>query len=328
MEYRVLGRTGVRVSQLCFGTMSFGGDADEAASADMFKRCREIGINFFDTADIYNDGRSEEILGRLIADCRDQIVLTSKVAGRTGRNVNDRGLSRRHIMSSVEASLRRLGTDHLDLYFAHVVDADTPMEETLRAFDDLVRQGKILHPAVSNWSAWQIARALGVSARQGLAPFACIQPMYNLAKRQAEVELLPLALAENIGVIPYSPLGGGLLTGKYSTTQRPDKGRLVDNPMYVSRYSPDVYYEIAERLTDHAQERGLHPATVAVAWVMSHPAVTAPIIGARNLQQLEPSLNAADVQMTPDWRAEISALSVDPPPPTDRLEENSPAKTR
>jgi aryl-alcohol dehydrogenase-like predicted oxidoreductase len=152
--------------------------------------------------------------------------------------------------------------------------------------------------------------------------------MYNLAKRQAEVELLPLALAENISVIPYSPLGGGLLTGKYSTTQRPDNGRLVDNPMYVSRYSPDVYYEIAERLTDHAQERGLHPATVALAWVMSHPAVTAPIIGARNLQQLEPSLNAADVQMTPDWRAEISALSVDPPPPTDRLEENSPAKTR
>jgi len=323
MEYRVLGRTGVRVSQLCFGTMSFGGDADEATSAAMFERCREVGINFFDTANIYNNGRSEEILGRLIADCRDEIVLTSKVCGRVGEGVNDRGLSRRHIMSSVEASLRRLGTDRLDLYFAHLVDADTPMEETLRAFDDLVRQGKILYPAVSNWSAWQIARAIGISARGTLARFECLQPMYNLAKRQAEAEILPLALAENIGVIPYSPLGGGLLTGKYSTTQRPDKGRLVENPMYVSRYSPDVYYEIAERFTEHAQERDLHPATLAVAWVMSHPAVTAPIIGARNLQQLEPSLRAIEVQMTPDWRAEISALSVEPPPPTDRLEEKA-----
>ena len=321
MEYRVLGRTGVRVSQLCFGTMSFGGDADEPTSAAMFERCREAGINFFDTADIYNGGRSEEILGRLIADCRDQIVLTSKVCGRTGEDVNDRGLSRRHMMRAVEASLQRLGTDRLDLYFAHVVDPDTPMEETLRAFDDLVRQGKILYPAVSNWSAWQIAKALGVSAREGLARFECIQPMYNLAKRQAEVEILPLALAENIGVIPYSPLGGGLLTGKYATTQRPDKGRLVENPMYVSRYSPSVYCEIAERVTEHAQERGLHPVTLAVAWVMSHPAVTAPIIGARNLQQLEPSLRAIEVPITPEWRAEISALSLEPPPPTDRLEE-------
>ena len=321
MEYRVLGRTGVRVSQLCFGTMSFGGDADEPTSAAMFERCREVGVNFFDSANIYNAGRSEEILGRLIADCRDEIVLTSKVCGRVGDGLNDRGLSRRHIMSSVEASLRRLGTDRLDLYFAHLVDADTPMEETLRAFDDLVRQGKILYPAVSNWSAWQIARAVGVSARETLARFECLQPMYNLVKRQAEVEILPLALAENIGVIPYSPLGGGLLTGKYSTTQRPDKGRLVENPMYVSRYSPHVYFEIAERFTEHAQERGFHPATLAVAWVMSHPAVTAPIIGARNLQQLEPSLRAVEVHMTPDWRAEISTLSVEPPPPTDRLEE-------
>ena len=186
MEYRTLGKTGVQVSRLCFGTMSFGGDADEATSAAMFQRCREVGINFFDCANVYNQGRAEEILGRLIASCRDEIVLTSKVNGKMGTDVNARGLSRRHIMLAVEGSLRRLGTDRLDLYFAHAFDSVAAMEETLRAFDDLVRQGKILYPAVSNWAAWQIALALGVSAREHLARFECIQPMYNLVKRQAE----------------------------------------------------------------------------------------------------------------------------------------------
>lgn len=323
MEYRTLGKTGVQVSCLCLGTMSFGGEADEKTAVAMFHRCREVGINFFDTANVYNGGRSEEILGRLIADCRDEIVLTSKVHFPTGDDVNARGLSRRHIMLAVEASLKRLGTDRLDIYFAHGFDSKTPIEETLRALDDLVRQGKILYPAVSNWAAWQIASALGVSAREGLARFECIQPMYNLVKRQAEVEILPLAQAEQVGVISYSPLGGGLLTGKYSPTRKPEKGRLVENAMYGQRYGRPVYYEIAERFTSHARERGVHPVSLAVAWVMSHPAITAPIIGARNLQQLEASLGALDVPMTPQWRAEISALSVEPPPATDRLEEKS-----
>jgi aryl-alcohol dehydrogenase-like predicted oxidoreductase len=321
MEYRTLGRTGVQVSRLCMGTMSFGGDADEAASAAMFHRCREVGINFFDTANVYNKGRSEEILGKLIAGCRDEIVLTTKVYSPTGQDVNARGLARRNIMLSVEASLRRLNTDRLDVYFAHGFDSTASIEDTLRAFDDLVRQGKILYPAVSNWAAWQIAKGLGISAKESLARFECIQPMYNLVKRQAEVEILPLAASEQIGVISYSPLGGGLLTGKYSITRKPDKGRLVDNAMYVRRYSPPVYYEIAERLVAHAQERGLAPATLSVAWVMSHPAITAPIIGGRNVEQLQDSLAALDVKMTPEWRAEISALSVEPPPATDRLEE-------
>lgn len=323
MEYRTLGRTGVQVSCLCMGTMSFGGDADKETAAAMFHRCREIGINFFDTANVYNGGRSEEILGKLISDCRDELVLASKVHGATGDDVNSSGLSRRHIVLAVEASLKRLGTDRLDLYFTHAFDARTPIDETLRALDDLVGQGKILYPAVSNWAAWQIAKALGISAREGLARFECIQPMYNLAKRQAEVEILPLAQAEQVGVISYSPLGGGLLTGKYGTTRRPDKGRLVENPMYERRYGLPVYYEITERFTAHAQEHGVHPASLAVAWVMSHPAVTAPLIGARNLEQLKASLDALDVPMTPEWRAEISALSVEPPPATDRLEEKS-----
>jgi aryl-alcohol dehydrogenase-like predicted oxidoreductase len=323
MEYRTLGRTGVQVSRLCFGTMSFGGVADEETSAAMFHHCREAGINFFDTANVYADGRSEKILGRLIADCRDEIVLTSKVGFSTGKGVNARGLSRRHVMLAVEASLRRLGTDRLDLCFLHTFDPHTPIEETLRALDDLVHQGKILYPAVSNWAAWQIATALGISTREGLARFECIQPMYNLVKRQAEVEILPLAQAERLGVISYSPLGGGLLTGKYSPTRRPEQGRLVENPVYVKRYGDPTYYQVAERFTAHAEERGLHSATLAVAWVMAHPAITAPIIGARNLAQLEASLAAADVPMTAEWYAEISALSIEPPPATDRSEEKS-----
>ena len=321
MDYKILGRTGVKVSRLCFGAMSFGGDADEATSAALFKRCREVGINFFDCANAYAGGRSEEILGKLMAAERNELVITSKVASPMGKGVNDRGLSRRHIMLQVEASLRRLQTDRLDLLFVHHFDPDTAMEETLRALDDLVAQGKVLYLGVSNWSAWQIAKAHGIAAGAGLARFECIQPMYNLTKRQAEVEILPFALSEQVGVIPYSPMGGGLLSGKYSTSTRPDSGRLVQNKMYAKRYGDDLYYEVAERFTAYAQERGVHPATLAVAWVMHHPAITAPIVGARNVTQLEASLDAVNVAMTPEWRAEISALSYEPPPATDRTDD-------
>jgi aryl-alcohol dehydrogenase-like predicted oxidoreductase len=301
--------------------MSFGTDADEETSAAMFNRCREVGINFFDCANVYGGGRSEEILGKLMADCRDDLVITSKVWATMGPGVNDRGLSRRHIMMQVEASLKRLNTDRLDFYFVHHVDPDTPMDETLRALDDLVHQGKILYPAASNWTAWQTAKALGISAGKGLARFECIQPMYSLVKRQAEVEILPLAQSEQLGVIPYGPLGGGLLAGKYSTRAKPDHGRLIENEMYVKRYSDQMYYEIAEGFVAHAEEHGLHPATLGVAWVMFQPAITAPIIGARNVSQLEASLAAVDVKMTPEWWAEISALSYEPPLATDRSEE-------
>lgn len=321
MQYRLLGRTGVRVSPLCFGTMSFGDTSDEAESARVFNRCREAGINFFDCANGYAKGRSEEILGKLIADCRDEVVITSKAGFPQGEGVNNQGASRRHLQLQVETSLKRLKTDRIDVYFIHRFDKDTPIEETVRTLDDLVRQGKILYPAVSNWAAWQIATALGISARHGWSRIEVIQPMYNLVKRQAEVEILPLAQAEQIGVIPYSPLGGGLLTGKYTTTQTAQDGRLVQNQMYSVRYGEPLYFEIAERFAAHAKERGYHPATLAVAWVMSHPGVTAPIIGARNVEQLEASLAALDVDMTPEWWAEISALSYEPPPAHDRLEE-------
>lgn len=319
MEYRLLGRTGVRVSQLCMGTMTFGSSADEAESTRMFNRCRELGINFFDTANGYSGGRSEEILGRLIVGCRDDLVISSKAGFPVGDGLNNQGASRRHLIQQAEASLRRLNTDRIDVYFIHRFDPDTPIENSLRALDDLAHQGKILYPAISNWAAWQIAKAVGISTYEGLARVECLQPMYNLVKRQAEVEILPLAQAEQIGVIPYSPLGGGLLTGKYGGTSK--TGRLIENRMYAVRYGETLYHEIAARFSDYASQRGYHPATLAIAWVMSHPAVTAPILGARSLEQLEPSLAALDVPMTPEWRAEISALSVEPPPATDRLEE-------
>lgn len=323
MDYRTLGKTGIQVSSLCFGTMSFGGIADEDVSLAMFRRCREVGINFFDCANVYNDGRAEEILGKAIADCRNEVVLTSKVYGAMDRGINDRGLSRRHMMLAVEDSLRRMKTDRIELYFVHGFDSLTSMEETLRTMDDLQRQGKILYPAVSNWAAWQIAKALGISARESISRFECIQPMYNLAKRQAEVEILPLAESEQVGVISYSPLGGGLLSGKYGANKRPEQGRLIDQDNYSKRYADNIYYETAERFTHYASEQNIHPASLAVAWTMSHPAVTAPIIGARNLEQLEPSLAALKVDMTPERRKEISALSMTPPPATDRSEETS-----
>jgi aryl-alcohol dehydrogenase-like predicted oxidoreductase len=321
MEYRILGSTGVKVSALCFGTMSFGGDADEAASAAMFHRCREVGVNFFDCANVYENGRSEEILGGLIADCRDEVVITSKAYFPMGSDVNARGAHRRHLMQAVEGSLKRLNTDTIDVYFIHRFDDDTPLEETIRALDDLVHQGKILYPAASNFAAWQVAKALGIAALHDWARFEVLQPMYNLVKRQAEVEILPMAQSEGLGVITYSPLGGGLMTGKYGVGKRPEKGRLISNEMYQKRYGDDWVYETAEDFTSFAQENGYNPVSLAVAWVGSHPAVTAPIIGARNVDQLNDSLGALDIDMTPELRADVSALSVEPPPATDRSEE-------
>ena len=323
MDYRTVGRTGVKVSKLCFGTMSFGDIADETESGKLFARAREAGINFFDCADVYAGGRSEEILGKLIKDSRDELIITSKVFGKMGEDVNAGGLSRRHLTRAVEASLKRLGTDRLDFYFVHKFDTDTPIEETLRALDDLVKRGLILYPAVSNWAAWQIAKALGISAKESLARFELMQPMYNLTKRQAEVELLPLAQAETLGVIPYSPLGGGLLTGKYGRDKSRGEGRLKDNQMYAKRYGEETYYDIAADFTAYAEAKGVPPVTLAVAWVGSHAGVTAPIIGARNVEQLEPALAAATFEMTPEMRAEISALSPEPPLATDRSEEKA-----
>jgi len=321
VKYKILGKTGVLVSELCFGTMTFGGETDETEAMHIFNKCRNAGVNFFDCSNNYSGGKAEEILGKLIGNCRDEVIITTKVSQRTGKDMNAMGSSRRHIMLSVEQSLSRLNTDRIDLYFIHYFDPFTAIDETMRALDDLVHQGKVLYLGVSNWAAWQIAKALGISERNVLARFECIEPMYNLVKRQAEVEILPLAQSEQLGVIPYNPLGAGLLTGKYSRGIKPASGRIVEKKQYSQRYSSPLYYEIAERFTNYAQELGVNPVTLAISWVKSHPAVTAAIIGARNVTQLEDSLAAADFNMSMEMRTAISKLSVSPGNATDRLEE-------
>lgn len=321
MEYVNLGNTGVRVSELCFGTMSFGAEADEEESGKLYRRCREAGINFFDCANTYAKGRSEEILGRLMAGERDALVIATKFANPTGGDdPNARGASRRHLTRAVEDSLRRLNTDRIDLYYIHHPDPHTPMEETLRGLEDLVRAGKILHPAISNHPAWEIAMGLGIAAREGLTPFACVQPMYSLLKRQAEVELLPLAKHAGMAVCPYSPIAAGLLSGKYAGG-KPGQGRLLENAKYQQRYGGDwVPHAVAEFLA-HARTHGEHPVSLAVAWVAAHPAVTAPIIGARNVAQLEDSLRSLTIRLSPRERDELSALTPHPGSATDRTEE-------
>jgi len=317
----MLGRTGVRISSLAFGTWTFGDKASEAESAEMFRLCLDAGINCFDTADVYADGRSEEILGKQLPGVRDDLIISSKVFGATGPGVNDSGLSRRHITRAIEASLRRLGTDRLDIYFVHQFDERTPMEETLAALDDLVSRGLVVYCGASNWAAWQIAKSLGVSEMRGLARFEVMQPMYNLVKRQAEVELLPLAKSERLGVVPYSPLGGGLLTCKYDDSDSSAGGRLHENEMYTARYGDEITRSTAARFCAFAKSLGVHPATLAVAWVAANPTVTAPLLGARNPDQLRPSLEAADFEMTPELRQQISALTPRVPIATDRTEE-------
>ena len=321
MDYRLLGRTGLKVSPLCLGTMSFGGDADEEAAAAMYVAARDRGINFFDCADAYNKGRAEEALGRLMAHERDDLIVTTKCFNPMGPDVNATGGNRRHITRAVEASLKRLGTDRVEVLFMHRWDETVPLEETLRALEDLVRAGKVLHLGASNYAAWQVAKGLGISERRGWARFDVIQPMYSLVKRQIEVEMLPLARAERLGVITYSPVGGGLLSGKYGPNSPSQAGRIVNNPEYAARYGEEWVRETAAAFTELANELGHHPVSLAVAWAAGHPDVTCPIIGARHLEQLRPSLEALEIDMTADLRAKVSARGRTPPPATDRLDE-------
>lgn len=325
MQQALLGKTGVKVSRIALGTMSFGGDADLATASDIFHRAREVGVNFFDTADVYNQGRSEEILGRLIAPCRDEVVVATKGYFPTGPDANASGASRYHLVRAVEASLRRLATDRVDLYYVHRFDETADLADTLRCLDDLVRQGKILYPACSNFAAWQVAHALGLAAAASWAPMVAIQPMYNLLKRQAEVEIFPMARTLGLAVVPYSPTAGGLLSGKYVPGVRPAHGRLVDNKMYQVRYAAPEHLTTAAALTALAAELGQHPVTTAVAWTLGHPAVTSVLVGGRSVEQLEPSLAAGAVRLPPEVRAQISALTPEPPPATDRTEERGDA---
>jgi aryl-alcohol dehydrogenase-like predicted oxidoreductase len=321
MKYRYLGNTGIQVSGLCMGTMTFGREADKAESKAMFNHCRDAGINFFDCANVYSQGRAETILGELIADCRAELIVTSKFGSSMGTGLNDGGGSRRHLAASLEMSLKRLNTDYLDIYFLHRFDEQTPLEETLRALDDVVAQGKVRYIGCSNFSAWQVAKALGVSALNGWTPFHCVQPMYNLVKRQAEVEILPLAKSENLGVISYNPLGGGILSGKYGNDRQAEQGRLTGDDMYRKRYRDQWMYDAAIKFSQLAKDNGCHPVSLALAWAAHHPAVTAPIMGARNVEQLNDSLQSVDIEMSPELYNEICRLTPTPPSATDRSED-------
>lgn len=303
-------RSGAPASSLCFGCMQFGGTADKPASAAMFEACRAAGINFFDTAHVYTEGRSETWLGEMVTDQADDLLIATKV-GYVG------GSGRANIRTTFDESLRRLGLDAVDILYLHRWDAETPLEETFEALADLQSAGRFRYIGVSNFAAWQVMKAQAVAEQFGTR-IDILQPMYSLIKRQAEVEILPMALSEGIAVAPYSPLGGGLLTGKYAEG---GTGRLTENKKYEMRYSMPWMHEAAVALRVLAAEIGAAPATLAVAWAAAHPGVKAPIISARDVAQLDASLAARDMALPPDLYARITALSQTPPPATDRLEE-------
>lgn len=321
MEYKFLGSTGIQVSQLCMGTMTFGNEADQKESKAMFNRCRDAGINFFDCANVYSQGKAEEILGPLISESRDELIIATKGWGQMGTDINAKGSSRRNITASLEASLKRLQTSYIDLYYLHQFDPYTPLEESLATLSDLVTQGKIRYIGASNFAAWQVAKALGVSAAHDWPSFQCIQPMYNIVKRQAEVEILPLAQSENVAVVSYNPLGGGLLTGKYGQKIESSQNRLGRDKNYGIRYGDEWMLVAAMKYVAFARENNINPVSLAISWAAAHPGITAPIIGARNIDQLEDSLGSIEIDMTPELYQKIADLTPTPAPATDRTDD-------
>lgn len=302
--------SGQPVSRYSFGTMQFGGNADEAESGALYAACREAGINFFDTAHVYNGGASERILGAPARGERDDVFIATKCG-------TDNVARPEVIHAQFKESRERLGLEVVDLLYIHQWDPVTPLEQSLGAIAGYVRSGAVRHVGVSNFAAWQVMKAEAIARELGFA-ITALQPMYNLVKRQAEVEILPMAVSEGFAVCPYSPLGGGLLTGKYAAGSG---GRLKDVQMYAARYAPEWMHEAAAKLAALAAEAGVHPATLAVAWVARHPGVWGPITSARSVGQLEPSLAAIGYQMDDDLYAKVSALTPTPPPANDRLEE-------
>ncbi len=321
MEHTRLGRTGLQVSTLCLGTMTFGLQCDEDTSRAILDTAAEGGITFLDTADVYplggtleTVGRSEEILGRWLEGRRDDFVVATKCVGATGPHPWDQGASRRHITSAVDASLRRLNTDYIDLYQLHFYDQNTPIDETLSALDDVVRSGKVRYIGCSNFLSYQLARAVGRSEVLGLARFDSVQPRYNLLFRQIERELLPLAGEEGIGVIPYNPIAGGLLTGKHRRDQVVDGGRFTlgtAGKLYQDRYWHDREFDTVEALRKLAADAGVSLTTLAVQWVLANPVVTSPIIGASRPEQLADSLAAAELPLDADLKAQLDELTAD-----------------
>jgi len=311
MDIVRLGKSGLQVSRICLGTMTFGAGADEATSFQLMDRFVEQGGTFLDTANVYTTGVSEEIVGRWIKErgVRDQVVLATKVYGAMSDRPNDRGLSRIHIQRSVEASLRRLQTDVIDLYQIHRWCLESEPEETLEALNDLVRQGKVRYIGCSNLKAWHLARYLTLAAERRWSRFVSIQPIYSALNRGIENEVLELCAEEGLGVIVYNPLAGGVLTGKYARGATPAPGtRLGDMTVYQGRYLTETALDLVDAFVAAAVERGVTPAQLALAWVMAEPRVTCPIIGARTMAQLNDTMGGMEVQLSPEERAAIPAM--------------------
>ena len=319
MDYVNLGRTGLKVSRICLGAMTYGSKKwrewilEEAESRPFIQRALEAGINFFDTADIYSLGVSEEILGRALKDFgppRDQLVIATKVFNPMGDDPNQRGLSRKHIMHAIDDSLRRLGTDYVDLYQIHRFDPDTPVEETLEALDAVVRAGKALYIGASSMYAWQFQKMLYTSNKLGLARFVTMQNHYNLVYREEEREMIPLCKAEGIGLIPWSPLARGFLAGNRSRQTQSDKGKGETIRAKTDAFAHGLYYRdsdftVVDRISEIAEKRGVNNAQVALAWILSKPEVSAPIIGASKMSHLEDALKALEIKLDGE---EIKAL--------------------
>lgn len=317
MQTAHLGRTGLEVSRLCLGTMTFAREADEAESHAMLDRFVAAGGNFIDTADVYSAGASEEVIGSwLQGRNRDDVVLATKVRFGTRSGPNQRGLGRKHILAECEASLGRLKTDHIDLYQVHMWDFETPLEETLAALDTLVASGKVRYLGVSNYSAWQIMKALGLQRAGGLTPFVSIQPLYNLLDRELEWEIVPLALSEGLGIIPWSPLRGGWLSGKFRRGMtRPLEGSRVEKAEAEgwsenwTDYDNERTWATLDALHQVADETGSPPAAIAIAWLLAKEGVTAPILGARSVAQLEATLAASDIALSAGQIAALDGAS-------------------
>ncbi len=302
MQYRRMGRSGLKVSEICLGTMTFGQGADEQEAQRMVDLALDAGVNFFDTADGYAAGESEAVLGRALKNRRRQAVVATKFFNPMGPGPNDSGMSRVHIMNAIEASLRRLQMDHVDLYYVHHVDVQTPMEEMLRALDDLVHQGKVRYAACSNYQAWRLMEALWLSEVNGLARFECYQPQYSLVVRDIEQELIPACRLKGLGVVAWAPLAGGFLSGKYEPGKRTLPGtRSEANFAYPQAYFAATADETLAALLDVSRQLGRTPAQTALRWVLERPAITSAIVGARSATQLEDNLKAGS------WRLDANA---------------------
>lgn len=310
MEYRNLGRTGARVSALCLGAMNFGDGADEEQSARIVDQFLDAGGNFIDTANVYSRGVSEEFTGKALKanGKRGQVFLATKVHGRIGEGENDWGNTRYHIIKQCENSLRRLQTDHIDLYQIHRPQPDVPIDETLRALDDLIRAGKVRYIGTSTFAAWQVVEALWASKEYGLNRFVCEQPPYNLLDRRIERELLPMARTYGIGVIPWAPLGGGMLTGKYRKNETSPEGARYTNERFRGAPVDQPVWDLVEGLRAHCADKGCSMADFALAWCLSRPGVTSPIIGPRTTAQLEENLKALDVSITEEDNKRVDEL--------------------